>query len=331
MNYGPEGDPLAVLAEKSAAAISVYARNRDYHDLVKGRLKMLASWLVGEAGPAAVKVFVDTAPVMEKPLAAARRPRLAGQAYQSRVPPVRLMAVSRLDLHQPRARARPAGSGSLRRLPRLSRRLPDAGLSGALSSRCAPLHFLSDDRAQGPYRGRVPRRDGQSHLWLRRLSRRLPVEQIRPPRPRGEAASAAPISRRRRSPISPGSTRRVSALISPAVRSSASAMRASCATCSIAIGNSGDAGLRPVVVEKLGHPSALVRAMAVWAAGRLFDAARTSGARRAIQESANAMPRCGPNGRRWIGVDREFSDYVCCLRGTLMVKPSGPTAKLPNR
>ena len=69
MNYGPEGDPLAVLAEKSAAAISVYARNRDYHDLVKGRLKMLASWLVGEAGPAAVKVFVDTAPVMEKPLA----------------------------------------------------------------------------------------------------------------------------------------------------------------------------------------------------------------------------------------------------------------------
>ena len=50
LNYGPEDDPLAVLADNSAAAISVYARKRDYHDVIKERLKMLASWLVGEAG-----------------------------------------------------------------------------------------------------------------------------------------------------------------------------------------------------------------------------------------------------------------------------------------
>ena len=67
MNYGPDVDPLAVLGRKEAGAISVYARHRDYHDVIKGKLKQLAAILV----EAEVKVFVDTAPVMEKPLAAA--------------------------------------------------------------------------------------------------------------------------------------------------------------------------------------------------------------------------------------------------------------------
>ncbi len=69
MNYGPQENPLDALARKSAGAISVYARHRDYHDVMKGRLKTLAQWLVARAG-GDVKVFVDTAPVMEKPLAA---------------------------------------------------------------------------------------------------------------------------------------------------------------------------------------------------------------------------------------------------------------------
>jgi epoxyqueuosine reductase len=71
MNYGPAGDPLAALARKSAGNISVYARGRDYHALIKGRLKLLAAWLVTQAKGTGVKVFVDTAPVMEKPLAQA--------------------------------------------------------------------------------------------------------------------------------------------------------------------------------------------------------------------------------------------------------------------
>ena len=70
MNYGPSSDPMAALADKSRAAISVYARNRDYHDVIKGRLKEIAGKLASASG-AEVKVFVDTAPVMEKPLAAA--------------------------------------------------------------------------------------------------------------------------------------------------------------------------------------------------------------------------------------------------------------------
>ncbi len=69
LNYAPEGDALATLALPERGNISVYARNRDYHDLIKGRLKHLAQFIVSRFG-GEVKVFVDTAPVMEKPLAA---------------------------------------------------------------------------------------------------------------------------------------------------------------------------------------------------------------------------------------------------------------------
>jgi epoxyqueuosine reductase len=68
-NYGPADDPLALVGARRTGAISVYARGRDYHDVVKKRLKALARQLVAELG-GEVKVFVDTAPVMEKPLAA---------------------------------------------------------------------------------------------------------------------------------------------------------------------------------------------------------------------------------------------------------------------
>ncbi len=80
LNYGPASDPLALLEDRSAANLSVYARHRDYHDVVKGKLKELAGWLVGQGGAGTeVKVFVDTAPVMEKPLAEA-----AGLGWQGK-------------------------------------------------------------------------------------------------------------------------------------------------------------------------------------------------------------------------------------------------------
>ena len=68
VNYGPASDPLAALARRERGTISVYAQGRDYHDLIKKRLKALARWM-HETLRAEVKVFVDTAPVMEKPLA----------------------------------------------------------------------------------------------------------------------------------------------------------------------------------------------------------------------------------------------------------------------
>ncbi len=76
--YTPEDDPLAVLSARDRGAISVYAQGKDYHVLVKRRLKRLGRWLIG-AGGGEIKVFVDTAPVMEKPLAQA-----AGLGWQGK-------------------------------------------------------------------------------------------------------------------------------------------------------------------------------------------------------------------------------------------------------
>ncbi len=68
MSYVPRTDPLAILGQPDRGAVSVYAQGRDYHDIIKKRLKALARWLVETHG-GEVKVFIDTAPVMEKPLA----------------------------------------------------------------------------------------------------------------------------------------------------------------------------------------------------------------------------------------------------------------------
>ncbi len=77
--YTPAHDPLAVLQKPDRAAISVYAQNRDYHDIVKKRLKKVGRWLIEQVPDAQIKVFVDTAPVMEKPLAQA-----AGLGWQGK-------------------------------------------------------------------------------------------------------------------------------------------------------------------------------------------------------------------------------------------------------
>jgi epoxyqueuosine reductase len=78
LNYGPDEDPLKILARRDRGAISVYAQGDDYHELIKARLKAIARWLVANAG-GDVKVFVDTAAVMEKPLAAS-----AGLGWQGK-------------------------------------------------------------------------------------------------------------------------------------------------------------------------------------------------------------------------------------------------------
>jgi epoxyqueuosine reductase len=78
LNYGPDEDPLALLSARERGAISVYARGDDYHDLIKRKLKRIAQWLAATTGTE-LKVFVDTAPVMEKPLAEA-----AGLGWQGK-------------------------------------------------------------------------------------------------------------------------------------------------------------------------------------------------------------------------------------------------------
>jgi epoxyqueuosine reductase len=78
VNYGPDENPLVILEQRTSGAISVYAQGDDYHDVIKKRLKALARWLVAASG-AEVKIFVDTAAVMEKPLAQA-----AGLGWQGK-------------------------------------------------------------------------------------------------------------------------------------------------------------------------------------------------------------------------------------------------------
>jgi len=79
MSYAPAADPLALAGEGDLGRISIYAQGGDYHDVVKRQLKALARWLVSEVPGADLKVFVDTAPVMEKPLAEA-----AGLGWQGK-------------------------------------------------------------------------------------------------------------------------------------------------------------------------------------------------------------------------------------------------------
>ncbi len=78
VSYAPERDPLGVLSQKSRGAVSVYAQGRDYHDVLKAKIRELAERFAAQSG-AEVKVFVDTAPLMEKPLAAA-----AGLGWQGK-------------------------------------------------------------------------------------------------------------------------------------------------------------------------------------------------------------------------------------------------------
>ena len=195
----------------------------------RGSRRSRAGWSPNAGGD--VKVFVDTAAVMEKPLAAS-----AGLGWQGK----HTNLVSRehgswlflgaifttLALEPDDARDR-----SLRHLLGLPRRLPDQCFPGALSARCAALHLLPDDRAQGSDPARAAPADGQPHLWLRRLSRGLPLEQVRHKRGARRSSRRARRCARQDLPSWRGSTMRRSARCSRNRRSSAPAATASCAMC----------------------------------------------------------------------------------------------------
>ncbi len=150
--YTPDTDPLEALEHRDRGTISVYAQNRDYHDVVKKRLKVVGRWLIDQVPGAEIKVFVDTAPVMEKPLAQA-----AGLGWQGKHTNLLgrdlgnwffLGAIfTTIDLPPDAAEEEHCGSCTA-----CLGHLPDRGLSRALPTGCASLHFLPDHRAQRPGR-----------------------------------------------------------------------------------------------------------------------------------------------------------------------------------
>jgi epoxyqueuosine reductase len=264
LNYAAEGDPLAALGQKERGAISVYAQGRDYHDVMKPRLKRLGRW-IAERWPGALKVFVDTAPVMEKPLAAR-----AGLGWQGK----HTNLVSRdfgswlflgeiyltLDLAPDAPEADHCGS---------CRRCLDACPTAAF-----PAPYQLDARRCISYltiehRGVIPAglrpAIGNRIYGCDDCLAVCPWNKFaRPARavvaPEELAALARLDDARFRARFAGSAVKRIG-------------RDRFLRNVLIAIGNSGDARLLPAVSERLGDESPLVRGMAVWALARLANRA----------------------------------------------------------
>jgi epoxyqueuosine reductase len=280
VSYAPAGDPLALLGRPDRGSVSVYARGRDYHETVKKRLKALARWIAA-TWPTDLKVFVDTAPVLEKPLAAAtglgwqgKHTNLVSRTFGSWLFLGEIYLGGGLALEPDPPAADRCGS---------CRRCLDACPTGAFlgphrldATRCvsyltiehkghipADLRPLLGNRIYGcddclavcPWNKFAVPTDDEAFL---------PRAELTAPRLADLAAlddaafreifAGSPVKRI-------GRDRFVRNVL-------------------VAIGNSGDIRLFPVVTARLGDASPLVRAMAVWALARLAgqEAAAAAGA-----------------------------------------------------
>jgi epoxyqueuosine reductase len=272
VNYGPLGDALATLGDPSAGNISVYARHRDYHDVIKGKLKMLASWLIAQAGEGDVKVFVDTAPVMEKPLAQAaglgwqgRHTNLVSRDFGSWLFLATIFTTLDFEADAPdvdhcgscRACLDACPTNAFPAPYQLDARRCISYLTIEHKGHIAPefrapmgnrIYGCDDCLAACPWNkfaqdAREAKLIARADLEAPRLAELIQLDDA------GFRVlfSGSPVKRI-------GHGRFLRNLL-------------------IAIGNSCDAALLPLVVERLDHESPLVRAMAVWAAARLCDGA----------------------------------------------------------
>ena len=272
MNYAPAFDPLASLGLRDRATISVYARARDYHDVIKGKLKELAGFLAAQGG-GDVKIFVDTAPVMEKPLAAA-----AGLGWQGK----HTVLVSR-------AFGNWLFVGSIFTTAELPADDPEPDRCGSCR-RC--LDVCPTDAFPAPYR--LDSRRCISYLTIEHKGHIAPELRegignrifgcddclaVCPWNKFAEAGREARLVQREEFAAPP---------LAELARLDDAAFRAKFAgtpvkrtgrdrfvrNVAIALGNSSDPGLAGEAVRLLGDASPLVRAMAVWAVGRLLPKAR---------------------------------------------------------
>ncbi len=229
------------------------------------------------ASAPAVKVFVDTAPVMEKPLAQAGRARLAGQAHQPRLARATAPGCS-WARSTPRSRSTPDPPHADRcgSCARCLDVCPTGGVPGALSARRYALHLLPHHRASRADPARAAPAARQPDLRLRRLPRGLPMEPLRPrnaarqaPRPRRphapRARRAGCFGRRRL----PDAVRRI-----PVKRIGRNRFVRNVL---IAIGNAGDPALRPAAARARDDPDPVVAEAASWAVARARGSSRLSG------------------------------------------------------
>jgi epoxyqueuosine reductase len=269
VNYGPADDPMAVLDKPSNGAISVYARGDDYHDIMKKRLKALARW-VSETFETEVKVFVDTAPVLEKPIAA-----VAGLGWQGKHTNV----VSRefgswlflgeifVALAMPVDAAHADNCGSCKRC------------LNACPTDAFPAPYQLDARRCISYL--TIEHKGHIDRSLRPLigNRIYGCDDCLAVCPWNHfAQTSRNIQLGARAALTAPSLESLARLDDEAFRAlfrKSPIKRTGRArfvrNVLIAIGNSGDVTLLPCVVERLVDESPLVRAMAVWAMARLTD------------------------------------------------------------
>ncbi|MFT3989077.1 tRNA epoxyqueuosine(34) reductase QueG [Aestuariivirga sp.] len=270
VNYGPDADPLARLARKDTGVISVYALNRDYHDILKGGLKRLAQWFAHETG-ADVKVFVDTAPLMEKPLAA--RAGLGWQGKHTNLVSRRLGSWFFI--------------GSILTTADLAPDEPESDHCGSCQA-CldiCPTHAF-------PASYRLDARRCISYLTIEYAGHIAPEFRV----PMGNriygcddclavcpwnkfAHTASEAKLKARDDLMAPALSELLALDDAKFRTlfSGSPIKRTgrdrfIRNCLIAAGNSGDPSLLPVIEPLLSDPAPVVRAMAVWASRQLADA-----------------------------------------------------------
>lgn len=278
-NYGPDENPLDRLADTSLANVSVYAQMRDYHDVIKGRLKDLAGLLARRTG-SEVKVFVDTAPVMEKPLAQA-----AGLGWQGK----HTVLLSR-----------DAGSwlflGAIFTSADLPASMPEQEKCGTCTkcldicpTEAFPAPFRLDARKCLAYYS--VEHKGQIPLAFRKPmgNRVFGCDDCLAVCPWNKFASATRDAKlAARETIRSAQLTDMLALTDQQFRDffaqtpvkrlgSARFLR----NCLVAAGNSGDRAHRPAVERLMGHDSPLVRGMAVWTLRQLAPEPETAAIRAA--------------------------------------------------
>ena len=271
-SYAPGRDPLAVLAEPDRAAISVYAQGRDYHDVLKSRLKRIARLLAGRTG-AEVKVFVDTAPLMEKPVAQSagigwqgKHTNLVSRTHGSWLFLGALMTTARLAPDPPET----DHCGSCRRCLDVC---PTAAFPAPyeLDARRCLAYLTIEHKGHIPEPFRAPLGNRVfgcddclavcpwNKFAVTARETRLTAREGTADPPLADLLALDDKAFRARfagTPVKRTGRDRV-------VRNTL-----------IAAGNSGDASLVPQVTALLSDNSPLVRAMAVWAFSRLVDRAR---------------------------------------------------------